>query len=81
MAYASTVAKAAVHATLRGYRYVITPYFYSVLLLWRLVAPELIDLMFYSQAVKNPGNPANKQILEATGAQKYLYAKSTQKAE
>lgn len=81
MAHAATVAKDAVHATVRGYRYVITPYFYTVMLLWRLVAPEMIDTMFYFQAVKNPGKPANKSILEATGAQKVLYAKSTQKAE
>ena len=81
MAYAATVAKDAVHATVRGYRYVITPYFYTVLLLWRLIAPEMIDTLFYLQAVKNPAKPANNAVLEATGAQKYLYAKSTQKEE
>lgn len=81
MAYAATVAKSAVSATLRGYRYVITPYFYTVLLLWRMIAPEIIDIMFYFQAVKSPAKPANKQVLEVTGAQKYLYTQSAQKAD
>ena len=81
MAYASTIAKDAVFSTRRGYRYVITPYFYTVLLLWRLVAPEMLDMMFYFQTVKNPGKPANKQTLDSTGAQQFLYAKSAQKAE
>jgi len=77
MAYASTVARASVKATLRGWRYVITPYFYSALMLYRLIAPELIDLMFYNQTVRNPKKPFSKQAIEATGVNEQLYAKST----
>lgn len=81
MAYAETVAKSAVDATLHGWRYVITPYYYTALLLYRLVVPEILDTMFYYQTVTKPKYPANKQIVDVTGAQKYLYAESTQKAE
>jgi hypothetical protein len=81
MAYASTVAKASVDATLRGYRYVVTPYFYSPLLLWRIFAPEVLDKLFYSQGAKDPAKPANKKILEATKAQRVGYVGDTVKEE
>jgi hypothetical protein len=79
MAYASTVAKASVDATLRGYRYVVTPYFYSPL--WRIFAPEVLDKLFSAQGAKDAAKPANKKIVEATNAHKAGYVGNTVKEE
>lgn len=77
MAHASTVARASVKATLRGWRYIITPYFYTALMLYRLIAPEILDFLFYNQTVRNPKKPFSKQAIDATGVNEQLYAKST----
>lgn len=82
MAYPSKVAQDAVYAMRRGYRYVISPYLYTMFLLYRLAAPELIDWMFYFQAVKNPENPANKTTLEQNPAlYKAVYTEGARKVD
>ncbi|KAG0558653.1 hypothetical protein KC19_10G043700 [Ceratodon purpureus] len=81
MAFTEEVAKAAVKGMLRGQRYVIVPFYYSVFLLYRVFAPEVMEWMFRFGFVSHPEKPRSKQALEATNAQKVLYPKSTLKGE
>ncbi|KAJ7545885.1 hypothetical protein O6H91_08G014900 [Diphasiastrum complanatum] len=84
VAYAEECAQAIVTGALRGKHYVIYPFWYSTLLLYRVFAPELLEwsyrLLFVSKA---PGTdePPSKIILKTTGAQPHLYPSSIQKAE
>jgi len=78
-------AKAIVEGACRGKRYVTIPMWYSVIFLYRIFAPELLQWVFYIFFVKKTSTPGRKQqqpltkaALDATGAKKLLYPSSIQ---
>lgn len=81
VAYTEECAKAAVDGVVRGYDYVTVPFFYSVFLLYRVFAPEVLEWIFHLFYVVNPDKPASKKILEATNASKAVYPPSIQKSD
>ncbi|KAJ7531368.1 hypothetical protein O6H91_14G041600 [Diphasiastrum complanatum] len=82
--YAEECAKAMVSGVLKGRRYVIVPFWYSVFLLYRLLAPELLEwsyrLLFVAKA---PGSdtPPSKILLETTPAKEAFYPETIRKSE
>ncbi|MCO5597611.1 hypothetical protein L7F22_051691 [Adiantum nelumboides] len=77
--YAETCAKAMVLGALKGKRHVQVPAWFSVFILYRVFAPELIDWMYWFLYVKKTsphGKPYSKAILDATGAKQALYPPS-----
>jgi short-subunit dehydrogenase len=74
-------AENAVKGVVRGKRYVIVPWYYSIFLLFRVFAPEILEWAFRFIFVRNPRKPLSKSILEATQVQKVLYPTSVQKTD
>ncbi|MCO5550927.1 hypothetical protein L7F22_004421 [Adiantum nelumboides] len=81
VAYAEECAKAIVRGAVRGHRYVRYPYWSTVLLLFRVFTPEVIDFflcLFYMTPM--PGRkdkaPLSKVIMEIPGAKSLLYPSS-----
>jgi hypothetical protein len=77
----SECASAAVKGVLRGHHDVTVPFYYSVFLLYRVFAPEVLMWAFRLVYVLNPKKPPSKKILEATEANKILYPASIQKSD
>lgn len=82
--YTEDCAKAIVEGACRGKRYVTIPMWYSVVFLYRILAPELLEWVFHIFYVKKTATPRGKQqsltkaVLDATGAKKILYPSSIQ---
>ncbi|KAG0555394.1 hypothetical protein M758_12G168300 [Ceratodon purpureus] len=74
-------ARAAVKGVIRGSHYVTVPFYYSIFLLYRVFAPEVLLWAFRLVFVINPNKPSSKKILEATEANKILYPESIQKSD
>jgi len=72
-------ARAAVKGVIRGSHYVTVPFYFSIFLLYRVFAPEVLQWAFRLVFVMNPNKPLSKRISEATGANKILYPTSIQK--
>lgn len=81
VASAEECAKAAVKGVIQGSRYVQIPFFYSVFLLYRVFAPEILEWILYVSYVMNKKKPLSKQALETTKVSKVLYPTSIQKQE
>ncbi|MCO5572401.1 hypothetical protein L7F22_026155 [Adiantum nelumboides] len=78
VAYAEECAKAMLRGALRNYRYVRVPYWYTVFLLYRIFAPEVLDfLMALVYLVPTPGRkdgaPLSKTIVDIPGMKSILY--------
>ncbi|MCO5550472.1 hypothetical protein L7F22_003959 [Adiantum nelumboides] len=78
VAYAEECAKAMLRGALRNYRYVRVPYWYTVFLLYRIFAPEVLDfLMALVYLVPTPGRkdgaPLSKTIVDIPGMKNILY--------
>lgn len=78
IAYAEECAKAMLKGALRNYRYVRVPYWYTIFLLYRIFAPEVLDfLMALVYLVPTPGRkdgaPLSKSIVDIPGVKALLY--------
>ncbi|KAH7290924.1 hypothetical protein KP509_30G069400 [Ceratopteris richardii] len=78
VAYAEECAKAIIRGALRNYKYVRVPYWYTVFLLYRIFAPEVLDFLlalFY--LVPTPGRkdaaPLSKALVDIPGVKSILY--------
>lgn len=76
--YAEECAKAMVRGALRNHRYVRMPYWYTVFLLYRVFAPEVLDFMMaLIYLVPVPGRkdkaPLSKALIEIPGMKGLLY--------
>ena len=78
VAYAEECAKALVHGAVRGERYVRVPFWYTVFMLYRIFAPEVIDFV---QALvyltPTPGRddraPISKALINIPGMKALMY--------
>jgi short-subunit dehydrogenase len=75
----SECAHAAVKGVIRGSHYVTVPFYYTIFLLYRVFAPEVLKWAFRLVFVMSPNKPPSKKILEAVGVNKILYPESIQK--
>ncbi|KAH7432702.1 hypothetical protein KP509_07G035800 [Ceratopteris richardii] len=76
--YGEDCAKAIVRGALRNYKYVRVPYWYTVFLLYRVFAPEVLDfLLALIYLVPTPGRkdgaPLSKALIDIPGAKALLY--------
>lgn len=81
VAYTEECARAAVNGVIGGRHYVQIPFFYSVFLLYRVVAPEILELVFNFFYVMNKEKPLSKKVMEVTKASTVIYPSSIQKQE
>eukprot|EP00250_Pteridium_aquilinum_P011441 c20074_g1_i1 orf=235-1278(-) len=81
VAYAEDCAKAVIHGVARGHHYVRFPYWYTVLLLYRVFAPEVLDaLLSVMYLMPSPGRKdgatLSKVLMEFPGMKSLLYPPS-----
>ncbi|KAJ0971224.1 hypothetical protein J5N97_019183 [Dioscorea zingiberensis] len=76
-------ARAIVTAARRGERCVTVPSWFSVFYLWRVFAPEVIDLLYRMFLLARPATetPQSKMIMDAIGAKEILYPASIQEQD
>lgn len=81
VAYAEDCANAVIHGVARGYRYVRFPYWYTVFLLYRVFAPEvlntLLSVMYLTPAPgRKDGATLSKVMMEIPGMKSVMYPPS-----
>ncbi|MCO5570029.1 hypothetical protein L7F22_023743 [Adiantum nelumboides] len=81
VAYVEDCAKAIIHGVARGHRYVRYPYWYTVLILYRIFAPEVLDALLSILYLKpapgrKDGATLSKVLMELPGMKNLLYPPS-----
>lgn len=82
MEHTADCAEAIVNGACRGDRYVIEPTWYRVLLLYKVLCPEVVEWFYrikyptISKPLDKRSNSLSKKLVDLTGAKNFMYPSS-----